>query len=154
MLLKFHRGIEGANQAVFHDTYQSDWSLSNPAEMSLDWRGSRVGWQLKRFQLRLRRDLLIKGSTRGASLVSSWSGHGVLFSIRGDHEDRHFAQFAKDVGNLVVLAIVPPDHPDPPARWRLCEHLVGAVLAFLEPEDAIKCGLDLLRCERVSIDLL
>src|SRR5205807_1328557 len=82
------------------------------------------------------------------------SGHRVSLSVRGDYEDGHVAQLAEDVGDLVLLPIIPPDHPDPAARRRRGEHLEGAVLALLKAEDLVERGLDLFRRETVSVDLL
>ena len=36
-----------------------------------------------------------------------------FLSIRGDYKDRRLAQLAEDVGDLIILAVLPPDHPDP-----------------------------------------
>jgi len=101
-----------------------------------------------------RGDLLVSRATPRAPLINFGARHGMFLSIGGDHEDRHFAQLAEDVRDLVVLAIIPPDHPDPAARRRLPEHLEGTIRAFLEAEDAVERGLHLLCRKGMGVDLL
>ena len=83
--------------------------------MGFDRRRGSVGRQIKRRQLRLGGNLLVTRSTPGAALVNGWGGHIESLSVRGNHEDRYIAQIAEDVGDLVIVSVVAPDHPDPAA---------------------------------------
>jgi hypothetical protein len=74
MLRELHCRIEGAHQAVLHDTRDGK-GPPKPAKVSLYRRWGHVGWQLKWCQLRLRRDLFVARTAPGTSLVYS----------RGDH---------------------------------------------------------------------
>jgi len=151
---QLHCGIEGTYQAVLHDTRYSHGAPAETGKVNLHRRRHRVGWQLRRGHQRLGGHLLVSRSTARASLVNLRCSHGMFLSVGGDHEDRRFAQLTKDVRNLVVLSVIPPDHPDPAARWCLGEHLVGTVLPLLEADDTVERGLDLLRGDVVSVNLL
>ncbi len=56
-------------------------------------------------------------------------------SVGGDDEDRRFLDLSERARNLLVLSVVSPDHPDPAARWHLCEHAEGAIATLVELVD-------------------
>ena len=128
---QLHCGVERTHQAVLHDTRYGH-GAAVPTEVGLDGRRGRVGWQVKGCLLWLGGDLLVSCPTTWAPLVNFGYSHCFFLSVCRDYEDRHFAQLAEDIGDLVVLSIVPPDHPNSAARRRLGEHLEGTVLAFLK----------------------
>src|SRR6516164_7823978 len=136
VLRKLDSRIEGTYQAVLHDTRHGQRTASDAAEVSLDRRSGCVGGQLKGRQLRFDSDLLISSPPPRAPLVNTGLGHRVFLPIRGDHEDRQLAQLSEDVRDPFILPVVAPDDPDAASRRCRGKHLEGAVLAFLEAEDA------------------
>jgi len=59
-------------------------------------------------------------------------------SVGGYDEDRRPVDLSEHVRNLLVLPVVSPDHPDPAARWHLCEHAEGAIATLVELVDALE----------------
>jgi hypothetical protein len=98
---------------------------------------------------------ICSSSAHRAALRLSSAGVSIKFplSISGDYEYRRVAQVAEHMRNLVVLTIVPPNHPNPPAGRCRSEHLQRAVLAFLKAESPVERRLDFLRREAVGVDL-
>src|SRR5271166_1756407 len=90
----------------------------------------------------LRRSLLRSGWGVGMGVASQ--------SVGGDDEDRRLVDLSEHVRNLLVLPVVSPDHPDPAARWHLCEHPEGAIATLVKLVDPVEGGLDLLGGEAVA----
>ena len=64
--------------------------------------------------------------------------------VCGDHEDWRIFGFPEYVGDLVRIAIVPPNHPNAATRRHLCQHPEGSILTRLEADDPILRCLDLV----------
>jgi hypothetical protein len=67
-----------------------------------------------------------------------------IFLVCGDDEDWRIFNLPENVGDLVRIAIVSPDHPHAATRRHLCQHPEGSILAILKANDTIIRCLDLL----------
>ena len=148
-----HSRVEQAYQPVLH--HPDDGHGMAMAKMPLKGRGcspgGMTGWgrcgSEASYSSRALRCLLLR---------SGWGvGMGVASqSVGGDDEDRRLVDLSEHVRNLLVLPVVSPDHPDPAARWHLCEHPEGAIATLVKLVDPVEGSLDLLGGEAVGGNLL
>ena len=96
-------------------------------------------------QVRLGGELLVQGLAALAPQVGLGVGMGASQSVGGDDEDRRLVDLSEHVRNLLVLPVVSPDHPDPAARWHLCEHPEAAIATLVKLVDPLEGGLDVSR---------
>ena len=152
MLGQLHWRVKQTHDPVFHDPGDGDGATV--ANMLLErtrlfaWRDVGVG------KARFGRKLVVQNLPALGPQVGLGGRHWDSPSVGGNNEDRRLVDVSEHVGNLFVLAVVPPDHPDLATRWHLGKHPERAVTAFIELVNAVEGGLDLLGGEPVSGDLL
>jgi hypothetical protein len=125
VLDQLDRGIEWTNHAILNDPFDGQRATVSPAQIDLNRQRWGVRRQLGRWDGRLRGDLLVERPAPGAPLINIAPGsHFCPFSMRRDYEDRRFAEFAENIGNLVVLSIISPEVISRTAAASLMTHSV------------------------------
>jgi len=84
------------------------------------------------------------------------SASGIVISmplICGNNENGRFAYFAENVRNFILLAIIPPNNPNPATGWYFGVHLKRSILSPLHRKDSVKRGFHVLHGKRVRFDL-